>query len=158
MKLMPYCHAMATRPRTIASPQPPFVAHCVELLAPLGPVRVRRMFGGWGLYVDEVFIALIALERLYLKADAHSAPRFEAAGSEPFRFEAHGEVTITSYWAAPAEALDSPPLMEPWARLAMQSALSARAAKAPKNKAPKPAAAPALKPTTLAASRRRIKG
>jgi DNA transformation protein len=36
-----------------------------------------------------------------------------------------------SYWTVPAEALDAPPLMEPWARLALQAALTARAAKPP---------------------------
>lgn len=36
-------------------PEPPFVDHCLELPAPLGPVRARRMFGMWGLYVDGLF-------------------------------------------------------------------------------------------------------
>ena len=56
-----------------------FVQHCRELLVPLGAVRVRRMFGGHGFYVDELFIALIAFGRLYLKADASTRARFEAA-------------------------------------------------------------------------------
>ena len=117
---------MASRQTTIRAAQPPFVAHCVELLASLGPVRVKRMFGGWGFYIDGIFIALVSSERLYLKADAHSAPRFEAAGCEPFRFEKEGRMVSTSYWHAPAEALDSPALMEPWARMAVQAALTAR--------------------------------
>ena len=37
--------------------------HCVELLAPLGHVRWRRMFGGIGIYVDDLFIAIIASDR-----------------------------------------------------------------------------------------------
>lgn len=49
------------------------VDHCLELLAPLGAVRARRMFGGYGLYVDDLFVALIAVDRLYLKADETSA-------------------------------------------------------------------------------------
>jgi DNA transformation protein len=103
----------------------------VELLAPLGAVRVRRMFGGWGIYLDGLFIALIAFERLYLKADASTIDRFKAAACEPFRYEHDGREMTMSYWTAPAEALDSPPLMEPWARLALQAALTARAAKPP---------------------------
>jgi DNA transformation protein len=31
-----------------------------------------------------------------------------------------------SYWTPPAEALESPALMTPWARLAMEAALAAR--------------------------------
>jgi DNA transformation protein and related proteins len=60
------------------------VEHCLELLAPLGTVRARRMFGGHGLYCDDLFFALIALDRLYLKTDAVSQPAFAAAGCEPF--------------------------------------------------------------------------
>ena len=110
-----------------------FVAHCAELLAPLGTVRTRRMFGGHGFYVDDIFIALIADERLYLKADALTRPAFEAAGCAPFTFEktrAGGvESVATSYFSAPEEAMESPPLMQPWARLALAAALRARATK-----------------------------
>ena len=58
---------------------------CRELLAPLGAVRVKRMFGGHGFYVDEIFIAIHAFERLYLKTDDAARPLFEAAGCVPFR-------------------------------------------------------------------------
>ena len=37
-----------------------FVEHVAELLSPLGTVRVKAMFGGHGIYVDEVFMAIIA--------------------------------------------------------------------------------------------------
>lgn len=131
---------------------PPFVSHCVELLAPLGAVRVRRMFGGWGLYVDEVFLAIIAFERLYLKTNANTQSRFEQAQCEPFVFEAKGKALTMGYWTAPAEALDSPALMEPWARLALQAAIAARSA-AP-DRPIKPAAKPKKKPPAKAAAKK----
>jgi DNA transformation protein len=106
--------------------EPEFVSHCRELLAPLGAVRVRRMFGGWGLYVDELFVALIAFDRLYLKADATTRQRFEAAGCQPFVYNARGKSVSLGYWTAPDEALESPALMTPWARLALLAALAAR--------------------------------
>lgn len=106
-----------------------FVEHCLELLAPLGSVRSRRMFGGHGLYVDEIFIALIAAERLYLKVDAATRPRFEAEGCEPFVYDVKGQAHSLGYFSAPQEAIDSPALMLPWARLALEAALRARAAK-----------------------------
>jgi DNA transformation protein and related proteins len=107
---------------------PPFIAHCLELLAPLGAVRARRMFGGHGLYVDALFIALIADERLYLKADAQSRATFERAGCTPFAYSRRDLSAVTlSYWSAPDEALDSPQGMAPWARLALAAALRAKA-------------------------------
>lgn len=128
---------MAARPSAL----PPFVAHCVELLEPVGPVRVRRMFGGWGLYAQELFIAIVAFERLYLKADAATEAAFERAGGQRFEYTAEGRTLALRYWTPPAEALDAPPLMQPWARLAMQAALSARA-----RRDERPGAAPATPP------------
>ena len=116
-----------------------FVAHCRELLAPLGAVRSRRMFGGHGFYVDELFIALIAFGRLYLKVDERSRARFEAAGCEPFVYEGKGKPVTMGYFTAPEEAIESPALMQPWARLALEAAVRARAAK----KAPAKPARPA---------------
>lgn len=106
------------------------VAFCLELLAPLGAARARRMFGGHGLYVDDLFVALIAGERLYLKADAEARPAFERAGSEPFRYSTRERDAVTlGYWSAPEQAMDSPQAMLPWARLALASALRAQADK-----------------------------
>jgi DNA transformation protein len=105
------------------------VEHCRELLAPLGSVRSRRMFGGHGFYVDDLFVALIAFGRLHLKADASTRARFEAAGCEPFAYEAKGRRVALSYFTAPEDAMESPALMQPWARLALEAALRARAAK-----------------------------
>ena len=114
---------------------PEFPAHCAELLGALGPTRLKRMFGGYGFYVDDVFIAVGTSDRLYLKTDAQTRPRFEAAGCEPFVFEAEGKQVTTSYWAAPDDAMESPALMWPWARLAMEAALRTRNAKPVKKKA-----------------------
>jgi DNA transformation protein and related proteins len=105
------------------------VAHCLELLAPLGRVRARRMFGGHGLYCDDLFFALIARDRLYLKADGHTQATFAAAGCEPFVYSARSGATTMGYWTVPAEAMESPALMQPWARQALAAALRARAAK-----------------------------
>lgn len=135
----------------MAAPHPPFVLHCVELFAPLGAVRVRRLFGGWGLYLDGVFIALVAFERLYLKCDAQSRAAFEAAGCEPFVYGSAGRTVTLGYWTAPADALDSPALMAPWARLALQAALSARASRFAGGERVKPRARP---PRTRAAPRK----
>lgn len=132
-------------------PRDAFVDHCVELLAPLGAVRVRRMFGGHGFYVDEVFCAIVAWERLYLKVNDDTRPRFEAAGCEPFVYDAKNGSVALGYYSAPADAVESPALMLPWARLALQAALAARAAKP--LKAPKAPKAPVKRRAAPAATR-----
>lgn len=111
------------------------VDHCLELFAPLGAARARRMFGGHGFYVDDLFIAIVAGERLYLKTDLQTRPAFEAAGCEPFVYDSKNGSVALGYWSAPEEALESPQGMQPWARLAFGAALRARAAKtAPKSR------------------------
>lgn len=121
-----------------ASPADDFAAHCVELLAPLGAARARRMFGGHGLYLDDLMVGLIADEQLYLKTDAQSRPQWQAAGGRPFVYtstRAGSSKTATmSYWTPPPEAIESPALMQPWARLALAAALRAQAAKRPGGK------------------------
>jgi DNA transformation protein len=120
-------------------PNDRFVAHCLELLAPLGAVRARRMFGGHGLYIDDLFVAIVALEQLYLKVDADSRACFEAEGCAPFVYRASERSVSLGYFSAPAQAIESPALMQPWARLALAAAVRARAAK-PASAARKPPA------------------
>jgi len=119
----------------------PYIELCMELLSPLGPVRPLRMFGGHGLYVDGLFMALVIQNQLYLKTDDATRERFIAAGCLPFTYETKlGERQVLSYYQPPEETLESPPLMLPWARLAFEAALRAANAKKPA-KAKKPAAA-----------------
>lgn len=135
-----------------------FTELCVEVLSPLGPVRVRRMFGGQGFYVDGLFMALISEGQLFLKADDLTRERFVAAGCPPFTYPTkNGERMVMSYYRPPEAALESPPLMLPWARLALEAALRAANAKVKKVPArrPKPhKVSTAKKPTAKKAAPR----
>lgn len=117
--------------------------HALELLAPLGPLRSRRMFGGWGIYVDDLFIAIIAFDQLFLKADDTTLPRFEAAGCRRFEYEREGKLAGLRYFSPPEDAMESPALMRPWAQLAVEAALRAR--QKPAARKPKPSSAASRK-------------
>jgi DNA transformation protein len=109
-----------------------------ELFADFGPVSVRRMFGGQGVFVDGRMIALIAREVIYLKADAASVPAFEQEGLAPFSYATkNGEHTLTSYWRMPERLYDDPEELARWAREAHAAAL--RHASAPRKRAKRPA-------------------
>ncbi len=110
----------------MAAPDRAFADHCCELLSGVGPCVARRMFGGWGISTEGLNIAIIAWETLYLKASPETEAHWRAAGCEPFVYEAKGKAMQLRYYTAPAEAMDSPALMLPWARLALQAALAAR--------------------------------
>ncbi len=114
-----------------------FVDYCLELLSDIGVCHAKRMFGGWGLALEGLNLALIADlgsgEKLWLKADAGSQPFFEAQGCQRFTMTmvkngAHVPVSL-GYYSAPVDAMESPSAMAPWARYALMSARKAHEAK-----------------------------
>jgi len=125
-----------------------FATYCVELLSALGSARARRMFGGHGLYIDDLFVGIVADEELFLKVDGQTREHFEAAGCRPFVYGKADQTVAMSFWSAPEAATESPGQMLPWARLALAAALRSRAAK------PLRQARPA-RPSGGAATRRR---
>ena len=111
--------------------------HVAELLAGVGAVRTKRVFGGAGVYLDDVMFGLIADEALWLKADDETQPAWREAGSEPFSFAyKDGRREITSYWRLPAAAADDPEEAARWARLGVDAALRAKRRKRGASKAP----------------------
>ena len=78
-----------------------FIEQLKDALHGLGPVSVRRMFGGAGVYADGVMFGLIADDTLYLKADDATKRAFEAEGLDPFAYEGRGKVIAMSYWRIP---------------------------------------------------------
>lgn len=108
-------------------PLPELVTHVTELFAPLGAIRVKAMFGGWGFYCDDLFFAIVAYDTLYLKADAESAAAFRAAGGEPFQVTfKDGRSETMNYWTLPEEAMETPAGMRPWAQMALAAAVRGR--------------------------------
>ena len=115
-----------------------FADYCCELLASVGPVVAKRMFGSWGLSLDGLMIAIVsdrgAGEKLWLKANNETRGRFEAARCERFSYTTHkGDEPVArdmNYYSAPEDAMDSVHAMAPWARLALDGAMAARLASA----------------------------
>lgn len=104
-----------------------------ELLSPMGEVRARRMFGGYGVYCDGVMMALIADEVLYLRTDERTRTAYEAEGLPPFRPFPDKPMTMP-YHRPPDSVLDDGEDMLAWARPAHEAALRAQAAKKPKKR------------------------
>lgn len=114
-----------------------FAQYCCELLASLGPCRAYRMFGGLGIRTaDGLNVALVTDlgegDTLWLKADAQARADFEAQGCRRFTYLMKGAPRSMGYYSAPAQAMESPALMAPWAQRALDSALRARAGSAAK--------------------------
>jgi DNA transformation protein and related proteins len=108
---------------------PSFVDHVLDLLSLVGEVQARAMFGGHGLYARGVMFALVADDELFLKADDTGRPRFLEAGCTPFVYESPKGPMEMSYYRPPDAAHEDAEAMLPWARLALDAALRAQAAK-----------------------------
>ena len=117
-----------------------FVELLKDALSGLGPVSVRRMFGGAGVYADGVMFGLIADDTLYLKADDETKRAFEAEGLAPFAYDGHGRKIALPYWRIPERLLDDPDEMVVWAHAALGVARRSAASK-PKPKPPRTTAA-----------------
>lgn len=138
----------------MAATDPGFAEYCCELLAAAGPCTMRRMFGGWSISTAGLTIAWVLDlgqgEKLWLKADAATRGLYEAAGCQRFTYLAKGVERSVNYYSAPEEALESPQLMAPWARQALECALKARGPKGASASRSRPAtkrvAAPAPSP------------
>jgi DNA transformation protein and related proteins len=91
-----------------------------ELFGPFGPVTIRRMFGGAGIWSEGLMFALEFDGALFLRVDEASIPDFEREGSRPFvytRAKSAGRVgrASLSYWRLPERLYDDPDELAVWA-------------------------------------------
>lgn len=97
-----------------------------DLLRPLGHIHLRRMFGGYGIYADELFFAVVLDEQLFIKVDAQTRPAFEAAGLEEWVYEKDGKPVHMNYFRPPEDIYDDEDSLRHWGRLALGAALRTR--------------------------------
>ena len=111
-----------------------FVSLVVDLMQSIGPVGSKRMFGGFGIFLQDLMFGLIADNELYLKADASNQAEFDDLGLQPFSYNKNGTEMKMSYYQAPEEALEDSEAMNRWAGIGYAAALRAAARKQKKIK------------------------
>jgi DNA transformation protein and related proteins len=96
-----------------------------DLFSSLGPIAIKRLFGGKGIYRDGLIIAIEYSGEILLKADAVSAPLFEEAGCTQWTYTGknRSKPVVMPYWSIPGDALDDPDIMAEWARRAYEAAV-----------------------------------
>lgn len=90
-----------------------YVVH--DLLSGLDNIRSRAMFGGHGIYRDDVFFAIIVDDQLYFKVDDIHKKKYEKLGSKPFSYLSKGKKIVMSYWEVPIEIMDDREMIARWA-------------------------------------------
>ena len=111
-----------------------FLAYVLEQLVGLAGLSARRMFGGVGLYCEELFFGLIDNDTLYLRVNDDNRADYTARRMSPFRPYADRPELSMSYYEAPADVLEDAAQLVVWARRSVGAAVAA--AKRPRRAAP----------------------
>jgi DNA transformation protein len=85
--------------------KPPYLKDCVNLFAPLGKITSHSMFGGFGLFSDNVIFAFVVESDLHIRADKVSSKEFEKQGFKPYQYVKRGFLVTTKYYALPKALL-----------------------------------------------------
>jgi len=105
-----------------------YIAYVCDLLADFEPLRIKRMFGGAGVYSGDLFFAILVDDALYLKVDDSTRNDFESRGLRPFAYRMkNGRTAIMNYYPVPPEVVDDPEAVSAWTSKALD--VARRAAK-----------------------------
>ncbi len=91
-----------------------FVNYIVDILSEVSNIRVRSMFGGYGIYCDKIIFAIIINDDLYFKADESLSEEFNIFGSFPFTYKRYDKIIAMRYWYVPAEVIENIDLLKDW--------------------------------------------
>jgi len=99
--------------------------YVLEQLAGLAGLSARRMFGGVGLYCEELFFGLIDNDTLYLRVNDDNRADYTARGMSQFRPYADRPELSMSYYEIPPDVLEDPAQLVSWARRSVAVAMAA---------------------------------
>lgn len=77
----------------------PILKDSMRLFKPLGRIKSRSMFGGFGIFADETMFALVVQDKLHIRADRTLAKQFKQQGLEPYVYHKRGFPVVTKYFA-----------------------------------------------------------
>lgn len=111
-----------------------------DLFCEFGPIKLRRFFGGEGIYAGDVMIGMVFNnDTIYFKTDAETRKGFTAEKTKPFTFYKGKELIVTTWFALPDRLYDDTEELARWARDAHRVALASPTAKKKARKAAGPA-------------------
>lgn len=96
----------------------------LDQLVDIANVTERKMFGGFGLYADGIFFAIISESVLYLKTDKESKQKFVDAGMDCFR--PSKDQVLKNYFETPSDVLEDREVLAEWVREAIHIAPSSK--------------------------------
>lgn len=106
-----------------------FRSFVLEQLSGISRLSDRRMFGGVGLYADDVFFGVLDNDTLFFKVNDATRPRYEQHGMAPFA-PIPGQAPMRGYYQVPVSVLEDAGELTEWAR----EAVGVGAAKPPRRR------------------------
>ena len=101
-----------------------------EHFVALGPIEIKRMFGGAAVYANGLIFALLDDGVVWLKVDDETELALRAAGSRQFTYPMKdGRTASLPYWSLPEAAVDDPDEAVTWARASVAAAIRKAAKK-----------------------------
>lgn len=86
-----------------------------DVMSDISGVTSKRMFGGYGIYKDEILFAIISDGKLYFKVGEYNRADFEKAGSKPLMYSTKKKENIAlSYWELPADIMEDKEQLKRW--------------------------------------------
>ena len=99
-----------------------FVEYVVDAMADFDCVEPKRMFGAYGLFCDEVMIAIVDEDVLYVRVDAVTDGQFDDELSPRFSYMRAGRECFLPYRQVPDSAMDNRQELCRLAALALEAA------------------------------------
>lgn len=97
-------------------------------LGAVRPVTYRKMFGGAGVYLDGLIVAVLDNDRVYLKIDDVTEGRYIEAGMERFVYDPESGASMP-YREVPAEVWQTPEVLAEWVDEALEAAKRKKSAR-----------------------------
>jgi DNA transformation protein and related proteins len=97
-----------------------FNLYIADLLEKYGDIKIKSMFGGFGVFMDGKIIAIIADEELYFKSAKDNFIFRKEFGAEQFTYQAKGKTVKMNYFKAPSEIFDDPDILQRWVNISKE--------------------------------------
>ena len=88
-----------------------------DQLTGLKGLEMKRMFGGYGLYLGPAFIGILFEGKLFFKTNQAPLPKYKRLESKPFEYQKKSKkvIRMKHYYQVPVEILEDSKRLKQWA-------------------------------------------
>jgi DNA transformation protein and related proteins len=105
---------------------PSFVIYLLEdVFMQISGITAKSMFGGYGLYKDRVFFAIVDQDegRVYFKVDNENLEDYKKNNYPQFVYQGKGKEMRMNYYEVPLEILENKEELPKWVEKSYQAGL-----------------------------------